>query len=206
MYGHIGVGLLGLFILMVLPAGIDNTQEDAKFYGAVHLLVRDAAGNEVFMQTVHNDLLNEGEIFIVNQTFTNGIGPIADNAQMNAICVTNLTLINETDTASSYSFPANTLTIGTGAHCHTTVPIFGNDGTVVLGSEQFTGGTDIDGGETIRSIAICANNDGGGDYADCDQAASNAIVFAAIVTSAVQLGDTETVDITYTFDLSSSDT
>jgi len=76
---------------------------------------------------------------------------------------------------------------------------------VVLGAETFTGGTDIGAGETIRSIAICSDNAGGGDYADCDQAASNAIAFAAIVTSSVQLGNTETVDITYTFDLSSVD-
>ena len=121
---------------------------------------------------------------------------------MSAICVTNLTLVNETDTAASYSAPGNTLTIGTGDHCHATVPAIGGDGTVVLGAETFTGGTDIAAGETIRSIAICADN-GAADYADCDQAASNAIAFAAIITSSVQLGATETVDVTYTFDLSS---
>ena len=58
--------------------------------------------------------------------------------------------------------------------------------------------------DTIRSIAICNNNGAGGDYADCDTPA-NGIALAAITTSAVQLGDTETVDITYTFDLSSPD-
>ena len=202
MYGHIGAGLLGLFILMVLPAGIDNTQEDAKFYGAAHLLVRDAAGNEVFQQTVHNRLLNAGENFIINQTFVGGGAPIVDTAQMSAICVTNLTLVNETDTATSYSAPANSLTGGN--HCHFTVPNIQNDGTVVLGAETFIGGTDIGATETIRSIAICADN-AAADYTDCDQAASNKIAFAAIVTSAVQLGATETVDITYTFDLSSPD-
>ena len=205
MYGHIGVGLLGLFILMVLPAGIEITQEDAKFYGAAHLVIRDAAGNEVFQQIVHNQLLNAGENFIINQAFVGGGAPIVDTAQMSAICVTNLTLVNETDTASSYSNPANSLTVGAGDHCHFTVPNIGNDGTVVLGAETFTGGTDIGAGETIRSIAICADN-AAADYADCDQAASNKIAFAAIVTSAVQLGATETVDITYTFDLSSLNT
>ena len=48
MYGLIGVGLLGWLILMVLPIGVDNTQDEAKFYGAVNLVVRDAAGNELF--------------------------------------------------------------------------------------------------------------------------------------------------------------
>ena len=201
MYGYIGAGLMGLFILMVLPAGMDNIQEDGKFYGAANLLVRDAAGNELFQQTVHNRLLDTGENYIVNQTFVGGSALISDNAQMSAICVTNLTLVNETDTAASYSAPANTLTIGTGDHCHPTAPVIINDGKVVLGPEIFTGGTDIGPGETIRSIAICTNN-GGTDYADCDIPA-NGIAFAAIVTSSVQLGATETVDVTYTFDLSS---
>jgi len=205
MYGYIGVGLLGLFILMVLPIGVDNTQEEVKFYGAAHLVVRDAAGNEVFQQIVHNRLLNAGESYIINQTFVGSGAPLADNTQMSAICVTNLTLVNETDTASSYSNPANSLTVGAGHHCHTTVPNIPNDGTVELGAETFTGGTDIGATETIRSIAICSDNAGGGDYDDCDQAASNAIAFAAIVTSAVQLGNGETVDITYTFDMSSPD-
>ena len=202
MYGYLGAGLLGLFILMILPAGVDNTQDEAKFYGAAHLLVKDASGNEVFQQTVHNRLLNAGENFIINQTFVGGGAPIVDTAQMSAICVTNLTLVNETDTATSYSAPANTLTGD--KHCHFTVPNIQNDGTVVLGAETFTGGTDIGATETIRSIAICADN-AAADYTDCDQAASNKIAFAAIVTSAVQLGATETVDVTYTFDLSSPD-
>jgi len=200
MYGLIGVGLLGLFILMVLPIGIDNTQDEAKFYGAVHLVIRDAAGNDVFQQIIHNRLLDTGENYIINQTFVGGGAPLADNTQMSAICVTDVTTVAETDTAASFSGANNGLT-GTN-HCHTTVPNIPNDGTVVLGPETFTGGTDIGAGETIRSIAICADN-AGADYTDCDQAASNAIAFAAIVTSAVQLGNGETVDITYTFDLSS---
>ncbi len=204
MYGHIGAGLLGLFILMVLPAGMDNIQEDGKFYGAANLLVRDAAGNELFQQTVHNNLLDTGENYIVTQAFVSGGAPIVDIAQISAICVTNLTLVNETDTAASYSAPANTLTIGTGDHCHPTVPTIPNDGTAVLGAETFTGGIDIGAGETIRSIAICADN-AGALYGDCN-ASNNPIAFAAIVTSSVQLGATETVDVTYTFDLSSPNT
>ncbi len=202
MYGYIGAGLMGLFILMVLPAGMDNIQEDGKFYGAANLLVRDAAGNELFDQTVHNRLLDTGENYIVNQAFVGGGAPIVDIAQISAICVTNLTLVNETDTAASYSAPANTLT-GTN-HCHPTVPTIPNDGTVVLGPETFTGGTDIGATETIRSIAICADN-AGVPYGDCN-GSNNPIAFAAIVTSSVQLGDTETVDVTYTFDLSSPNT
>jgi len=203
MYGYIGAGLMGLFILMVLPAGMDNIQEDGKFYGAANLLVRDAAGNELFQQTVHNRLLDTGENYIVTQTFVGGPTLGLDNSQMSAICVTNVTTVSEADTAATFSFPANTLT-GTN-HCHPTTPNIPNDGTVVLGPETFTGGTDIGATETIKSIAICADNDGLGDYADCDVATSNAIAFAAIVTSSVQLGNTETVDVTYTFDLSSPD-
>ncbi len=200
MYGYIGAGLMGLFILMVLPAGMDNIQEDGKFYGAAHLLIRDAAGNELFTQTVHNRLLDTGENYIVNQTFVGGSEPLADNTQMSAICVTNVTTVSETDTAATFSRPAMNLN-GTN-HCHPSTPNIPNDGTVQLGPLQFVGGTDIGPGETIRSIAICTDN-GGAPYPDCDFPANNAIAFAAIVTSSVQLGNTETVDVTYTFDMSS---
>ena len=199
MYRYIGAGLMGLFILMVIPAGMDNTQEEAKFYGAVHLLVRDAAGNEVFSQTVHNRLLDTGENYIIDQAFTGGAADVADANQMSAICVSDQNTVAETDTAASIA-AANTLTGGN--HCHVTVPTHPGDGTTVLGPEVFTGGTDIGATETINSIAICTNN-GAADYAECNSPATNNIAFAAIVTSAVQLGATETVDITYTFDLSS---
>jgi len=185
--------------MMVLPSGVDSVQEQGKFYGAAHLLVRDAAGNELLSQTIHNRLLDTGENFINSQVFTDGV-VVADPAQMSAICVSDQNTVLETDTATSIA-AANGLTGTPGNHCHFTVPSVNADGTVVLGSEQFVGGTDINATEIINSIAICSNN-GGADYAECDTAASP-LAFAAIVTSAVQLGNTETVDITYTFDISS---
>ena len=203
MYGYIGAGLMGLFILMVLPAGMDNIQEDGKFYGAANLLVRDASGNELFTQTVHNRLLDTGENYIVNQTFVGGPTLGLDNSQMSAICVTNVTTVSETDTAATFSRPLMNLN-GTN-HCLVSTPNLVGDGQVILGPLQFTGGANIGPGETIRSIAICSNNDDAGNYPDCDDGGSNPIAFAAIVTSSVQLGATETVDVTYTFDLRSPD-
>ena len=200
MYKYIGMGLFGLFIMMVLPSGMDSLQEQGKFYGAAHLLVRDAAGNELLSQTIHNRLLDTGENFINSQVFTDGVA-VADNAQMSAICVSDQGAVAETDTAASIA-AANGLTGGN--HCHFTVPSVNADGTVVLGPEQFVGGTDISATEIINSIAICSDN-AGTDYTECNTATSP-LAFAAIVTSAVQLGDTETVDITYTFDISSPNT
>jgi len=202
MYKYIGMGLFGLFIMMVLPSGMDTIQEQGKFYGAAHLLVKDAAGNELFSQTVHNQLLDTGENYINSQVFTDGL-VVADNAQMSAICVSDQNAVAETDTAASIT-AANGLTGGN--HCHPADILTVNaDGTVVLGPEVFTGNADIATGEIINSIAICSNNAGLGDYTNCNDGASP-LAFAAIVTSAVQLGDTETVDITYTFDLSSPTT
>jgi len=189
--------------MMVLPSQVDSVQEQGKFYGAAHLLVRDSAGNEVFSQTVHNQLLDTGENYIIDQAFTGGAADVGDNDQISAICVSSVNVVDELDTAASIA-GAQGLTLG--PHCHVTVPTHLNDGTTVLGPETFTGGTDIGATEIINSIAICSNNGVAGDYAECNTPATNNIAFAAIVTSAVQLGDTETVDITYTFDLSSPTT
>ena len=196
------MGLLGLFIMMVLPSGTDNINDPGKFYGAAHLLVKDAAGNEVFSQTIHNRLLDSGENFINNQVFTGNGAPIGETGQMSAICVSDYSgVIAEGDTALIIA-GNNGLTLGN--HCHPAdILNINGDGTVVLGPEIFEGNLDITAGEIINSIAICSDN-AGADYLECDTATSgNAIAFAEIQTSAVQLGDTETVDITYTFDLSS---
>jgi len=199
MYNYLGVGLLGLFILMIFPAGMDTIQEEGKFYGSAHLVVRDAAGNEVFSQTVHNRLLDAGENYIIDQAFTGDGAAVADADQISAICVTDVITIVEGSTAGDFSGANNGL--GGTNHCHVTTPTHNNDGTTVLGAETFTGGVDVAIGDIITSIAICSNN-AGADYADCSTPV-NGIALAAITTSAVQLGDTETVDITYTFDLSS---
>ena len=187
---------------MIFPAGMDTIQEEGKFYGSANLLVRDATGNEVFSQTVHNRLLDAGENYIIDQAFQGGAADVADTNQIGAICVTDVIIIVEGSIAGDFSGANNGLT-GT-PHCLVAAPSHPNTGITVLGPAQFIGGTNIGVDETIRSIAICGNN-GGADYADCD-ASTSGIAIAAITTSAVQLGDTETVDITYTFDLSSIDT
>ena len=203
MYKYIGIGLFGLFIMMVLPSGTDSLQEQGKFYGAAHLLVKDAAGNELYSQTIHNRLLDTGENFINNQVFSGDGAPVGDADQMGAICVSDQASTDEAHTAATIA-GNNTLTGGN--HCHPTTTTINTDGTVVLGPEIFTGGPggDINATEIINSIAICGDNNNL-DYAECNLS-SNPIAFAEIVTSAVQLGDTETVDITYTFDLSSDNT
>ena len=203
MFKYIGIGLFGLFIMMVLPSGMDTINEPAKFYGAAHLVVKDAAGNELFSQTIHNRLLDTGENFINNQVFSAEIldVPVADPDQMGAICVSDQASTDETHTAATIA-GNNTLTGGN--HCHPAFTTINTDGTVVLGAEVFTGGIDINATQIINSIAICGDNNNI-DYAECNLS-TNPIAFAEIVTSAVQLGDTETVDITYTFDLSSPNT
>jgi len=198
MYKYIGIGLFGLFIMMVVPSGMDTINEPGKFYGAAHLLVKDAAGNELFSQTIHNRLLDTGENFINNQVFSGDGAPVGDADQMGAICVSDQASTDEAHTAATIA-GNNTLTGGN--HCHPATTTINTDGTVVIGAEVFTGGIDINATETINSIAICGDN-GNAPYAECNLS-SNPIAFAEIVTSAVQLGDTETVDITYTFDLSS---
>ena len=148
-------------------------------------------------------MLYSGENFINNQVFSAEILDVAvgDADQMGAICVSDQASTDEADDAASIAL-ANGLTGGN--HCHPATTLINTDGTVVLGPEVFTGGIDINATQIINSIAICGDNNNI-DYAECNLS-TNPIAFAEIVTSAVQLGDTETVDITYTFDLSSPNT
>jgi len=75
-------------------------------------------------------------------------------------------------------------------------------GTAVIGALTFTGGTNVVNGDTIHGIGICQAVDGNSTYRSCSE---QGVLFAIIDTSDVTLNTAETVDITYTFDITSND-
>jgi len=203
-------GLLGFLVVLILPANVDE-QTPSFLYGAATLVAYDAYGNEFFSQTVHNQLFDEGEDLIINQAFTDLGGlAIVDNVQIGAICLSAATpSTDETDTNTDFNSAhdgadnvgANSSTL----NCVTDPTVTSASQVVTLGPLTFTAQDDNTGNwfatDTVTNIGICDAASGDADVRGC-----TTNLFAVVDTSNVTLADNETVDVTYTFDISSAGT
>jgi len=200
-------GLLGFLVVLILPANVDE-QTPSFLYGAATLVAYDAYGNEFFSQTIHNQLFDEGEIFLINQTFTDLGGlAVVDNIQIGAICLSADTVpsVLETDTNTIFNTAhdnddnvgANSSTL----NCVTDPTVTSASQVVTLGPLTFTAQDDNTGNwfatDTVTNIGVCDAASGDADVRGC-----TTNLFAVVDTSNVTLADNETVDVTYTFDIS----
>ena len=197
-----GFALMGVLAMMIIPGNLDTSESEFDFYGAATMVQKDAFGQEIFSQTVHNRVVDTGEEFLLDQTFQDSV-TVADDVQIGSICISDAAspVIAETEAASD--FDGDNLMTETNCKEDTTVTTSG--GTAVIGPLQFTcGGTNCADNDTITLIGICQNDaDDDGDFNNC---ATEGILFALIDVTDTTLAASETVDITYTFDISSSGT
>jgi hypothetical protein len=210
MYEKISIGLLGFLIVLIMPFNINEDKSEEKFYGVATILVRDSSGNEIFSQTTHNRLFDAGEDFILNQIFT-GLGTdVPDATQIGSICISAATpSTEETESASAFNMnhdeEDNVSADSSTLNCRTDDEVTSLDQSATIGPLTFTAKDDNTGNwyadDTILGIGICR-----ADSADADVRGCDTTLFAVVDTSNVQLADAETVDITYTFDMSSSTT
>ena len=200
-YKIASIGLLAIFVAMVTPSSVYNISESTSefaVYGMAELVQADGNGNEIFTQSIHNRLTDQGEDYIINQAFATDEDLIGAADRIGAICISSLdgaAVIAENATAEIMSGGS----LGTSLHCIAD-DVADTPSTATLGPLLFTSGVNLASGDTIASIAICSSN-GGSNYEDCQFAAENAIAFAVVDTTDLTLTGTDTVNITYTFDL-----
>ena len=198
-------GLLAILAITIVPFSGETNSTDGKFYGYVTLVAYDENRNEVLSQTIHNRLVDTGETFLLENTFRDGTTEIVDNVQIGAICIiedATTMAANVVETHTAAFFDGNNTIVGGNLNCIPDVSDadLTTQGLAVLGMTQFTGGTNLDSGETIHGIGICQSNSGAAPFEDC---ATTGILFSVIDTSDVTLVTSETVDITYTFNMTS---
>jgi len=193
------IGLLSILAIAILPVDGETNSSDGKLYGMLTLVQYDENNNEVFAQSIHNRLVNTGETFLLEATFSDGVTH-AEAIQIGAICIAqgDPDDADEAETAANFD-TANTQTTGVNCKITTTVDVTTTQGTAIIGPLTFDAPTNITSGETIQGIGIC--NSAAADYTDC--ATASGILFAVINTADVTLLAAETVQITYTFDITS---
>ena len=185
----------------VIPADI-SPDEGKKFYGAAELTMYDDQDNVLFTQTVHNLLVDTGEDFLINSAFNEGTTQ-ANATSIGAICISDDTTA-AVDGLTAATFDSNNgLEPGGENNCEMSVNSSTTGGIVTLGPMNFEAVTGDDNlqADTVNMIGICQAAAGGEDFNNC---ATNGILFANVITSAVTLASGESVDVTYTFDMSSS--
>jgi len=217
MYKYIGLALLSVAAIMMIPAQSGADESDFRHWGYAHLVVFDAAGNEVMAQTVHNNLMNQGETYLVRQGFKEGgaSDETADFDQIASICISDDgtftdpgSPLTETDTASTFdgaiSGPLSAATVcQDDLAVDVTLP-----GAPVIGPLTFTYGTHTPGAGsfTITTIGVC-QADGtapASNFLDCEaaQTAPVGILFGQIDIADFTLQNAgETAQIDYTFDI-----
>jgi len=195
----VGFGLLGLFALMVIPSGV-SSDVNPMFYGTANMVLADASGNVLLAQTVHNLITDEGENFIIDQVFDTATTELRGDARVGAICIieNSESLFAETTTSAL----TNNLNNPSGNHCKSTAVITAiGDSKAVTDPTIFTAGTDFTAGETISGILICVKGDqADNDFAECSTP-TNAVALAALNLTNVTAIGTDTVTITYTFNI-----
>ena len=190
-----------IFTTMIIPFDFEKSDVDQKFYGYATIVKLDENGNDIFTQQVHNRLVDTGETFLLQQTFQDTVGA-SDNTQIGAICVSDEAVsIAETVTAATFD-SGNSITE---SNCKEDTTVTVSSQTAQIGPLTFSAGsTNVADGDTIRAIGICQNDaTDDGDFNNC---ATEGILFSVIDTSDVTLNSGETVQITYTFDMTSDTT
>ena len=212
MYKFIGLAMMGVFVMMIIPGNFDAVQgENNLIYGMATIIKNDNLGDEVFQQSIHNQLTDEGEVYILQAIFDDGTSASGDTESIGTICVSDQTaasapaneLLNSTAFDSANGF--------TDSNCkQETAAAVGISGSIAtIGSLTFVaGGTNIANDETISSIGICQNEAGdNNDYANCATGGPGVGILLAVVNvTPTTLASGETVDITYTFSLVSTTT
>ncbi len=194
----IGFGLLGLFVLMIFPSTMIDVATEPMFYGTANIVLADSDGNALMKQTVHNRITDEGETFLINQVFDTATALAADNNRIGAICIYETSDGNIVE--GTVNGLANGLTVVGGDICHVTMAMSNSGGISSTDAQLFTSGVDFTASETISAILICAKNAGDVDFATC-ATPGQATALAALIITNVTLTGSDTITITYTFDI-----
>ncbi len=212
MYNYIGIALMSVFAIMVIPAAqVDSGAIGPEFWGMGSMVLFDALGNEVFAQSTHNTIVDTGEDYIITQVFQETTNPAvdADANGISSICVS---------IKSGFADGDDTLVVGgvggfdtddglTTTNCieDGSLSYSAGAGTATIGPLTFSaGGTHVDDTNTITGIGICQGHTST-PFANCVTADGGAgILFADVNIADTQLNTGETVQISYTFDISAT--
>jgi len=193
-YSWAVIGLVGVFALVAIPLAMEE-KNDALFYGYATITVFDADGTEIFSETTHNRLVDEGETFLLRHTFRTNVG----NVRIATICLTNGDLSGLSESTTRVDFNTGNSLGSSATPCKTdsSVDTTTTQGFATIGPLIYQAPQNVAIGEDIKGIGICQ-----GGSIGCDNT-----LFAVIdTTDILNLQQDQTISIRYEFDMRSPDT
>ncbi len=202
MYKIVGFSLLVILVAMVVPvASSIDSDAGLKQYGMAELSLKDVTGLVIFENVIHNEVLDYGTGFMLNQTFNDADGvDVAEANQIDHICVTDAATVVVLDTEKIADFigDASTILGSNGNGCKTTAFVV-TATTATSATLNFAADdTSFANDSTVTGIGICT---GAGSDNDVCETINIGLLFAVVDTSDVTVGTGESVDITYTLTL-----
>jgi len=201
MLKYLGFVLFFLAIVMLIPANSDKS-DSLKMYGIATIVVKDSSGNILFENVIHNQVVDAGTTYMLDQTFGDGGTDVSNADQVDTVCVTDaLTPTGATDdTETAADFNTENTLIST--NCIGNISFTTGTASATTDALTFSAGTHFPAATTIGGIGICGNGaNGAGPFADCDTTANQAPLLAVVDTTDVTVNTSESVDITYTLNL-----
>lgn len=199
---------MGVVAMMMIPGNFIALQgeQPALFYGAGTATLLDSQGNEQYSQTIHNRLVDSGEAFLLSQTFEDGT-TVADDIQVGAICISNFAVtIDELEVALDFDTDNTLDTADEPCKEDTVGDVAIASSIATVNPPTFTcGGTNCADGNTITGFAVCQSVTAvDTDFKLCGATGAGAMFAVIDLIPDITLATDETLDITYTFDVSSS--
>ena len=204
-----GISIASVFAFVSSPNVLEAQKAPdssvLKFHGILDVVKFDANGVEVSHDKYLNRVVDQGEDFLIDQSFKEGTaGETADADQLASICVSaeaGFVDTSETKTAATFDSADGLST----TNCIADSSVTQSSQTAVIGAETFSAGTHVPNDTTITGIGICQGA-ASTPFTNCAdaQGGSAGILFAQINIADVTLATGETVQITYTLDLASS--
>ena len=208
--------LLGMLVVLMIPSNIAESPNGLALYGMATISQQNANGDTVFTQTVHNQLFDAGEDFLLDNAFT-GLTDVADSIDIGSICLSAdaTPTSDETTTAATWNADhdaADDVSASAAlTNCRTDGTVTKSAQVATVGPLVFTAKADNNAGthwfagsgaaNTVTNIAICD-----AEVIDNEIRGCTTTLFAVVNTSDVVLGVDETVTVTYTFSLASAGT
>ncbi|ABK77622.1 hypothetical protein CENSYa_0990 [Cenarchaeum symbiosum A] len=207
---YVLAGSAAVLALLALVPAASFSPPDAgapAFYGMAEMVHRGADGETISSHTVHNRLLDVGEQVTIGLVF----GDFDAIHRPSIICITD---------EGGVDFLADDMSEDTDADDLNPSMDFGGDESIpetdtcidadidtstdtsmAVMTAEFTGGDNLNAGQSVQSIVICTTSQQ--PVTSRVSCANAGFAFAAIGVPPTLVGDTETLGITYTFDLRS---
>jgi len=201
MYKFIGIGLLAFLALLIIPVSSATQSDDPSMYGTATIALKDESGNVLFENQIHNEVVDQGTAFMLNNTFLGGTWPTTTFPRVNALCVSDAGTFSTAESETPATFnSANGITGFT--NCNRGITWNVSPTSINTGVQVFAAGTAFADGTTITGIGLCGVASGGGSVLDCNEGGGSPVVlFSVVSVPSITVTSGNQLDVTYTFNL-----